>query len=80
MPRSAGLADVTGARVMVDLTRTHAVGYYNGLQLTIAAAVDGTPLTLADGGAVDWAERLLSDRHERMFTSGIGLERIAPAR
>ena len=31
---------------------------------------------MADGGSTDWTQRLLSDRAERLFTSGIGLERL----
>jgi hypothetical protein len=30
-----------------------------------------------DGGDVDWAAQLLSDRRERLFISGLGSERVA---
>lgn len=61
---------------VVDLTRTHGVSYYDGLQLQIDAVIDGEQHELADGGSVNWAARLLSDRREHLFTSGIGLERL----
>ena len=64
--------------LLIDLTRTHAVGYYDGLQLGIDGITGGDPLELADGGSVDWAARLLSDRREHLFTSGLGLERLLP--
>jgi len=71
------VAELNGM-LLVDLTRTHAVGYYDGLQLDIDGTTDGEPLDLADGGSVDWAARLLSDRREHLFTSGLGLERLLP--
>jgi hypothetical protein len=64
------------ARLLVDLSRTHAVTYYNGLQISVDVEVDGVPTNFADGGSVDWAGRLLSNRREQLFTSGIGLERL----
>jgi hypothetical protein len=64
------------ARLLVDLSRTHAVTYYRGLQISIDVEVGGVPASVADGGSVDWAGRLLSNRREQLFTSGIGLERL----
>ena len=70
-----------GARFVLDLGRTHAVGYYRGLQLSIGALSDrGAPTELVDGGSTDWTAMLLSDRKERLFTSGIGLDRLAAGR
>lgn len=68
------------SRLLVDLTRTDGVGYYDGLQLRIDATSSEEEREVADGGSVDWAARLLSDRRETLFTSGIGLERLLPAR
>ena len=34
-------------------------------------------LGLADGGLTDWTQRLLSNRKERLFTSGLGLGLLA---
>jgi hypothetical protein len=64
------------ARLLVDLSRTHAVTYYRGLQISIDVDADGVHRSVADGGSVDWAARLLSNRREQLFTSGIGLERL----
>jgi hypothetical protein len=34
-------------------------------------------LEVADGGAVDWTRKLLADAKERLFISGIGIDRVA---
>jgi hypothetical protein len=62
-----------------DPDRTRARGYYDGLLLDIAATDrEGQELLgLADGGLTDWTQRLLSNRKERLFTSGIGLSLLA---
>jgi hypothetical protein len=78
---AAKLAPIAAAfesEVRIDLTRTDGVAYYDGLQLRIDADCEGEHPELADGGSVDWASRLLSDRREHLFTSGIGLERLLP--
>lgn len=78
---AATLAPIAAAfdgEVLIDLTRTDGVAYYDGLQLRIDAESHGQQQELADGGSVDWASRLLSDRREHLFTSGIGLERLLP--
>jgi hypothetical protein len=74
----APIVEACGARLLVDLTRTDGIGYYAGLQLRIDATWQGNERELADGGSVGWAARLLSDRRELLFTSGIGLERLLP--
>lgn len=66
------------SRLLVDLTRADGSRYYDGLQLRIDATGKGGEHEFADGGSVDWAARLLSDRREHLFTSGIGLERLLP--
>jgi hypothetical protein len=67
---------VSGATLLVDLTRSEGAGYYDGLQLRIDAVAGGVGREIADGGAVDWAAQLLSDRRELLFTSGVGIERL----
>lgn len=47
--------------------------YYAGGWFSID--VDGA--NVADGGFVDWTQRLLSDRKERCLISGVGIERLA---
>lgn len=64
------------SRLLIDLTRTDGVAYYDGLQLRMDATANGDQFELVDGGSVDWASLLLSDRREHLFTSGIGLERL----
>jgi ribosomal protein S18 acetylase RimI-like enzyme len=56
--------------------RLAAAGYYNGLMVNVDIEHDGERLSVADGGSVDWTQRLLSDRAERLFVSGIGIERL----
>ena len=69
----AALADV-----VEDPERTRARGYYDGVLLDITATDrEGEPVGLADGGRTDWTQRLLSNRKERLFTSGIGLGLLA---
>jgi hypothetical protein len=58
--------------------REHAMGYYRGLALEIRLAPPGRDaVSIADGGGVDWLARLLANRRERAFTSGIGIETLA---
>ena len=61
-----------------DPDRREAVGYYDGPMLRISAT-DGEGITypLADGGRVDWTQRLLSNRKERLLISGIGISLIS---
>jgi hypothetical protein len=57
-----------------DPDRTRARGYYAGALLDIAATDrEGQDVGLADGGLTDWTQRLLSNRKERLFTSGFGI-------
>jgi hypothetical protein len=72
--------DFPTARLEVDLTREHALGYYDGLMLDVTVqGADGQTVDLADGGSVPWLGRLLADRRERLFVSGMGLDRLALA-
>ncbi len=47
---------------------------------TLVRTSDGADRSIADGGTVDWTQRLLSDAKERLLVSGIGLELLAAAR
>jgi hypothetical protein len=70
------LAAVPGA--IEDPARTQGRGYYDGMLLNVTATDgQGEPVGLADGGRTDWTQRLLSNRKERLFTSGIGLGLLA---
>jgi hypothetical protein len=54
--------------------RTRAAQYYTGLLMEVLIPTPGSALSIADGGMTDWTQRLLSDRKERLFVSGIGIE------
>ena len=61
----------------VDSERTRGRGYYSNLCFHVhAVRPSGELVELADGGAVDWSQKLLSDKKERMVISGIGSERL----
>ncbi len=52
--------------------------YYDGPMLQIwATDGDGVTYPLADGGRIEWAQRLLSDRKERLLTSAIGVSLVS---
>ncbi|MBD2867793.1 hypothetical protein [Paenibacillus arenilitoris] len=50
--------------------------YYDGLQFTIKVNNRGESFPIGDGGFVDWPQRLLGNRKERMLISAIGLDRL----
>jgi hypothetical protein len=51
--------------------------YYRDLRFHVYARDRaGAWVELADGGCVDWSQKLLNNRKERMLTSGIGSERL----
>jgi hypothetical protein len=51
------------------------LGYYPHLYFHIFAKNQkGDVVQVADGGAVDWAAKLLGNNREAMVTSGIGAE------
>jgi hypothetical protein len=52
--------------------------YYDGPMLQIwATDGDGVTYPLADGGRIDWTQRLLSNRKERLLTSAIGISLVS---
>ncbi len=61
----------------IDPQRAGGKGYYDALCFHIySAEPSGAWLELADGGVVDWTQRLLSSTKERCVISGIGSERV----
>ena len=60
----------------IDLNRKAGLGYYNGLCFHIYSNKDNNIIQLADGGATDWNQKLLSDKKELNVTSGFGAELI----
>ena len=70
-----------GVDAKLEPTRTAGRGYYRTLCFWIYGAVDGQePVQLADGGCVDWTQRLLSDAKERLVISGVGSDRVCALR
>jgi hypothetical protein len=67
-----GCAEVTDAP-----QRTSGRGYYTGLCFKVQADFGGGELEVGDGGFVDWTQKLLGNRKERLLISGYGIDRIA---
>lgn len=64
-----------GVRFCFDFNRKAGLGYYPHLCFHIFASNrKGNLVQIADGGAVDWAAKLLGNNREAMVTSGIGSE------
>jgi hypothetical protein len=62
-------------RLSFNLRRLTGLGYYEGPCFHIKAKNDrGETFVLADGGFVNWTQRLLGDSKERLMTSAIGAE------
>jgi hypothetical protein len=62
-------------RFCFDFNRKAGLGYYLHLCFHIYATNQkGNVVQIADGGAVDWAAKLLGNKREAMVTSGIGAE------
>jgi hypothetical protein len=75
----ADLADRPEVRVVEDPQRQSGRGYYTGLCFKLFATVGGEPFEVGDGGLVDWTQRLLGNRKERLTISGIGVDRLSLA-
>jgi hypothetical protein len=64
-----------GVRLSFNLRRLTGLGYYEGPCFHIKAKNDrGELFALADGGFVNWTQRLLGDSKERLMTSAVGAE------
>jgi hypothetical protein len=51
--------------------------YYVGFCFTATVDTGSERLAVGDGGFVDWSQRLLGNRKERMLISGVGIDRLA---
>lgn len=61
----------------VDAARTSGRGYYTALAFHVRAQTPaGEWVQMADGGDVDWTQKLLSNAKERLVISGLGGERL----
>jgi hypothetical protein len=66
-----------GVECTLDDQRTSGRDYYAVLCFHVYAATpSGQMLELADGGAVNWTQKLLSNAKERCVISGIGSQRV----
>lgn len=63
--------------VVMDQERASGRGYYRSACFKLFVRVADEWLDIGDGGDVDWTAKLLSDRRERLFISGVGSERVA---
>ncbi|MDM5196518.1 hypothetical protein QUF79_00185 [Fictibacillus enclensis] len=50
--------------------------YYKGLQFTVITKINGEEHNIGDGGFVDWSQKLLASKKERLIISAIGLDRL----
>jgi hypothetical protein len=63
--------------VQPDQDRQRGRGYYTDVCFAIYARnPEGLDLLLVDGGLTTWTQQLLSNRKERLMTSGLGSERL----
>ena len=63
------------AQFRFNLARLEGLDYYDGLSVRISPfAPGGDRYPIVDGGFSDWTARLLQDRKERFFATGIGSE------
>jgi hypothetical protein len=66
------------ARLEIDPHPTTTPGYYEWVRFQIYARdAENEEFMIGDGGFTDWTRQLLSDRRERLLTSGIATERLA---
>jgi hypothetical protein len=66
-----------GVECILDPSRLAGKGYYPGLCFHVfVETASGESLELADGGVVDWTQKLLGSAKERLVISGIGSERV----
>ena len=61
----------------VDGGREAGRGYYPSVCFKFSVDTGDEVVEVGDGGAVDWASSLLSDRKERLLIAGVSLERLA---
>lgn len=50
--------------------------YYYGFRIKIKAEIKTTVYEIGDGGMLDWTQKLLSNKMERMMITGIGFQML----
>jgi hypothetical protein len=73
----AALEGSENVDVRDDPDREGGRAYYDRLCFKVHALHRDEPFELADGGFVDWTQRLVPSRKERLLISGLGIERLA---
>lgn len=61
----------------VDVEMVDTLGnYYHGARFKLWRIKDGERFDIGDGGLVDWTQRLLGDRKQRLVISGTGIDLV----
>ena len=64
-----------GMQLKIDQTpQEKENNYYKGSQHKVDIAVNGRTYEIADGGFVDWTQKLLQNKKERMLSTGFGFD------
>jgi hypothetical protein len=61
---------------VVELEEDFTHAYYQTFQFKIFLKRDDQEMDLADGGMVDWTQKLLENRKQRLLISGLGMELV----
>jgi hypothetical protein len=78
--RTLGHLQKTLPHVPLEADRTEADNsYYLGTNFKLKLPVDGRLSEIGDGGFVDWTQKLLGNKKERLLISGIGWKYIGAA-
>ena len=48
--------------------------YYYGMRIKVKIIADGVEYEIGDGGLLDWTQKLLANKKERMLTMGLGIQ------
>jgi hypothetical protein len=59
-----------------EITERHDNKYYHTFQFKIFLKREGKEYDLADGGMVDWTQKILENKKHRLLISGLGLELV----
>jgi hypothetical protein len=72
----AALDDEPHVTVLDDPDREHGRGYYPGFCFKVHATRGDATYEVGDGGFLNWTQLLLSDRKERLLTTGTSIDRL----
>lgn len=67
-------ADDPGITLSVIAEEGEDTNYYRGIQYKVDIRVNGKVYEIGDGGFVDWTQRLLQNKKERMLSTGFGFD------